>query len=190
MELTTQQVDFLRSLKTLNDSDNIRIKEIIKKQLIKDEMIIYLLNNKELEEQEADPSDYLGVNILPYYLIHPTLHNVQNFICYEVQTREEYRYNNTIKMLQIVFYVLCDEKNGIDKLTGIARHDLLSALITHDFNWTNLFGKQIHLISDVPSVTDNDYSTRTLTFEGEFPNNIVKSNVNTKSTMVINKTGG
>jgi hypothetical protein len=31
MELTTQQVDFLRSLKTLNDSDNIRIKEIIKK---------------------------------------------------------------------------------------------------------------------------------------------------------------
>ena len=84
MELTPQQLDFLRSLKTLNDNDNIRVKEIIKKQLIKDNMIIYLLNNKELEEQEADPSDYLGVNILPYYLIHPTLHNVQNFICYEV----------------------------------------------------------------------------------------------------------
>lgn len=190
MELTPKQLDFLRSLKTLNDSDNIRVKEIIKKQLIDNEMIIYLLNNKELEDQEADPSDYLGVNILPYYLIHPTLHNVQNFICYEVQTREEYRYNNTIKMLQIVFYVLCDEKNGIDKQTGIARHDLLSALIIHDFNWSNLFGKQIHLVSDVPSVTDNDYSTRTLTFEGEFPNNIVKSDYNTKSTMVINKTGG
>ena len=93
-------------------------------------------------------------------------------------------------MLDIIFYVLCDEKNGIDKTTGIARHDLLSALIIHDFNWTNLFGKQIHLISDVPSVTDNDYSTRTLKFQGEFPNNIVKSNVNTKSTMVINRTGG
>ena len=190
MELTPQQIDFLRSLKTLDDSDNIRIKEIIKKTLIKNDMIIYLLNNKELEEQEADPSDYLGVNILPYYLIHETLHNVQNIICYEVQTREEYRYKNTIKMLQVVFYVLCDEKTGIDKTTGIARHDLLSALITHDFNWSNLFGKQIHLVSDVPNVTDNDYSTRTLTFEGEFPNNIVKSNVNTKSTMVINKTGG
>lgn len=190
MELTPQQIDFLRSLKVLDDSDNIRIKEIIKKTLIKNDMIIYLLNNKELEEQEADPSDYLGVNILPYYLIHETLHNVQNIICYEVQTREEKRYNNTIKMLQVVFYVLCDEKTGIDKTTGIARHDLLSALITHDFNWSNLFGKQIHLVSDVPSVTDNDYSTRTLTFEGEFPNNIVKSDVNTKSTMVINRTGG
>lgn len=99
MELTPQQIDFLRSLKVLDDSDNIRIKEIIKKTLIKNDMIIYLLNNKELEEQEADPSDYLGVNILPYYLIHETLHNVQNIICYEVQTREEKRYNNTIKML-------------------------------------------------------------------------------------------
>ena len=89
-----------------------------------------------------------------------------------------------------MFYILCDEKNGVDKLTGIARHDLLAALIIRDFNWSNLFGKQIHLISDIPSVTDNDYATRTLTFEGEFPNNIVKSDVNTKHTMVINKTGG
>ena len=32
MELTPKQLDFLRSLKTLNDSDNIRVKEIIKKQ--------------------------------------------------------------------------------------------------------------------------------------------------------------
>ena len=190
MELKPEQLDFLRSLKKLNDSDNIRIKDIIKKKLIDNEMIIYALNNKELEEQEADPSDYLDTNILPYYLIHPTLHNVQNFICIEVQTREEVRYNNTVKMIEIMFYILCDEKNGIDKNTGIARHDLLAALITHDFNWTNLFGKQIHLVADVPSVTDNDYSTRTLTFEGEFPNNIVKSNVSTKSTMVVNKTGG
>lgn len=190
MELTNEQVNYLRSLKSLTDSDDIRFKEIIKKKLISDEMIIYLLNNKELEDQEADPSDYLGVNILPYYLIHPTQHNCQNYICYEVQTREEYRYNNTIKLGQVVFYVLCDEKNNIEKTTGIARHDLLSALIIENFNWTNLFGKQIHLVSDVPSVTDTDYATRTLTFEGEFPNNLVKSNVSSKSTMVINKTGG
>jgi len=76
MELTPQQLDYLRSLKTLQDSDNIRFKEIIKKRLIDNPMIIYLLNNTELEETEADPSDYLGVNILPMYLIHPTQHNV------------------------------------------------------------------------------------------------------------------
>ena len=50
MELKPEQLDFLRSLKTLTDSDNVRVKEIIKKRLIDDDMIIYALNNKELEE--------------------------------------------------------------------------------------------------------------------------------------------
>lgn len=190
MELTTQQLDYLRSLKTLNDSDNIRFKEIIKKKLIDNPMIIYLLNNKELEDSEADPSDYLNVNILPFYLIHPTQHNCQNYICFEIQMRDEHRYNKTIKIGQIIFYVLCDEKNNVERNTGIARHDLLGSLIIHDFNWTNLFGKQIHVVSDVPGVTDTDYATRTITFEGELPNNIVKSDVETKSTIVINNTGG
>lgn len=189
MELTAQQLDYLRSLKTLQDSDNIRFKEIIKKKLIDNPMIIYLLNNKELEESEADPSDYLGVNILPAYLIHPTQHNCQNYICYEIQTREESRYNQTIKRGQVIFYILCEEKNNIEKNTGIARHDLIAALIINEFNWTNLFGKQIHLVADVPSVTDNDYATRTLTFEGEMPNNIVKSDMD-KCTKVVNKIGG
>lgn len=190
MELTAEQLDYLRSLKTLTDSDNIRFKEIIKKKLIDNPMIIYLLNNTELEDSEADPSDYLGVNILPFYLIHPTQHNCQNYICYEVQTREEHRYNQTIKYGQVIFYVLCDEKNNIEKNTGIARHDLISSLIINEFNWTNLFGKQIHLISDVPGVTDTDYSLRVLTFEGEMPNNLVKSDVTNKSTRVVNKIGG
>ena len=190
VELTSEQLDYLRSLKTLMDSDTIRFKEIIKKRLIDNPMIIYLLNNKELEESDAEPDDYLGVNILPFYLIHETQHNAQNFICYEVQTREEVRFNQTYKIGQVVFYILCDEKNNIEKNTGIARHDLISALIIKEFNWTNLFGKQIRLVSDVPNVTDTDYATRTLTFEGEMPNNIVKSDVSNKHTMVINKTGG
>ena len=72
VKLTSEQLDYLRSLKTLMDSDTIRFKEIIKKRLIDNPMIIYLLNNKELEESDAEPDDYLGVNILPFYLIHET----------------------------------------------------------------------------------------------------------------------
>jgi len=72
MDLTQEQIAELRQYKTNLDDDNIRFKEIIKRSLIEDPLIIYLLNNKELEEDEADPSDYLGVNILPMYMIHPT----------------------------------------------------------------------------------------------------------------------
>jgi len=76
MELTPKQIQILRDLKTNVDSDDIHYKEIIKQTLIENDLIIYLLNNKELEDMGADPSDYLGINILPYYLIHPTQHNV------------------------------------------------------------------------------------------------------------------
>jgi hypothetical protein len=98
MEITSEQLQFLRDLKKIPDSDDIRYKEIIKKSLIENPLIIYLLNNKELEESEADPSDYLGINILPYYLIHPTQHNVQNFICYEITMDELQRYNSNMKL--------------------------------------------------------------------------------------------
>lgn len=175
MEITNEQIQELRALKTVVDSDDIRYKEIIKKTLIENPLIIYLLNNKELEDSEADPSDYLGVNILPYYLIHPTQFNVQNFICYETEVKEVNKYNQNMKTQRIIFYVLCEEKTNIEKATGIARHDLISALIINMFNWTNLFGAQIHLVSDLPSVTDNDYATRTLIFEQSTDNNLAKT---------------
>ena len=188
MELTQEQIQELRQYKTVMDDDNVRFKEIIKRNLIEDPLIIYLLNNKELEEEDADPSDYLGINILPAYMIHPTQHNVQNFICYEVQFKETPRYNDTLMYVDVIFYVLCEEKNNIEKLTGIARHDLIGARIKHIFNWTNKFGSQCHVVSDVPSVTDNDYATRTVTFELTMPKDIVKTKDGV--SRVINRLGG
>ena len=175
MELTQAQLQELRDLKNLPDSDNVRYKEIIKKTLIENDLIIYLLNNKELEESDADPSDYLGVNILNAYIVHPTQHNVQNFICYETSFKELQRYNSNIKLQQIIFYILCEEKNNVERLTGIARHDLIAAQITNMFNWSNLFGAQIHLVSDVPTIIDSDYACRTLIFEQETDNNLAKT---------------
>ena len=175
MELTNEQLQALRNLKTSVDSDDIRYKEIIKKALIENDLIIYLLNNKELEDSEAGPSDYLGVNILPQYLIHPTQHNVQNFICYETEVRELERWNPTMKLQHIIFYVLCEEKNNIEKATGIARHDLIAAVLLDIFNWSNLFGGKIHCISNIPSVVDNDYACRTLVFEIAVDNNLAKT---------------
>lgn len=55
----------LLQYKKVVDSDDVRFKQIIKEKLVNDERIIYVLNNKDLE----DASDYFGVNILDYYLI-------------------------------------------------------------------------------------------------------------------------
>ena len=188
MELTQEQLQELRQYKTVMDDDNIRFKEIIKQNLINDPLIIYLLNNKELESEDADPSDYLDVNILPFFIIHPTQHNVANYICYEIKFEQTPRYNDALMYVNIIFYVLCEEKNVIEKKTGIARHDLIAARIKHIFNWTNKFGTQCYITSDVPSVTDNDYATRTITFVMTMGKDIVKTQ--NGSSRIVNKLGG
>lgn len=80
-----------------------------------------------------------------------------------------------MKLQRVIFYVLCEEKNIIEKKTGIARHDLIAALLMNEFNWTNVFGGQIHCVSNIPSVVDNDYACRTLVFEQTTDNNLAKT---------------
>lgn len=175
MALTKNELEYLRSYrdKTKVDCDDIKVKEQIKSKLLNNKYIVHVLNNTELDED--CPDEYFGINILPYYMITPTQIDVQNFICYEVQYDEINRYNNRVKNLQIIFYILCDQKNIIDKDTYLARHDLLAALIMDEFNWKNYFGSKIHCIEDKPSVVDTDYACRTLVFEQTTDNNLTKT---------------
>ena len=169
------------------DDDDIRFKEIVKQKLLNNEKIIYVLNNKELQDEEAEADEYFGTNILPYYMVAPIQSNVQNFICYEVSFDEEARFNNKIKYGQLIFYILCEQKNNVEESTGIARHDLLGALLLEEFNWSNCFGNQIHCVSNKPTVIDNAYNSRVLIFEGQFPNALAKTTNN--QTRVINNYG-
>ena len=84
MDWTDADTEYLRTFceGSKLDSDDIRFKQIIKKELMTDKYIIHVLNNQELEEAEAEPDEYFGVNILPYYLIKPTQTESKNFLCY------------------------------------------------------------------------------------------------------------
>lgn len=175
MEWTDQDKAHLLSFKDTVDSDDVKIKEKIKQLLLDNKYIIHVLNNKELEAVDAEPDEYFDVNILPYYMITPTQHNVQNFVCFEVTSKNINRYNSVVKELDIIFYILCEQKNLKDADTGIARHDLLAALIQDQFNYTNYFGSKIQLISDVASVVDVNYACRTLTFRQNTDSNLVKT---------------
>lgn len=175
MDLSIDSIKELRELKQNLDSDDIRIKEIIKKKLLENDKIIYVLNNKELQETDAEADEYYGINILPYYMIRPTQSNVQNYICYEVGYDEVNDYNKVVKYQEITFYILCEQKNIIDESTYIARHDLLAALIINQFNWTNFFGQRIHCVSNKPSIVDTDYACRTLVFEQITDNGLTKT---------------
>lgn len=154
------------------ENDNIFYKEKIKNKLIGDSRIIHFLNNTDLDEE--NPADYFNVNIRPYYLIPDTQTDVMNYICYESNFTEIDNYNTIMKQGQIIFYIFCDNKTIIDRETGVARHDLLAALIVDDFAWSNDFGVQLKLVSDRPYSMDNRYIMRTLIFEHNTPNSITR----------------
>lgn len=194
-EWTIEDSKRLASYKYIVDCDDIRIKEIIKQRLIANDDIIHVLDNKELQKQEAENDEYFGVNLLPYYMIQPTQTESQNFICFTVgyENQEQTfrrsvatKPNELVRHLHIVFVILCEQKNIKDRDTGIARHDLLAALIQNEFNYTNIFGRKIMLISDEESVVDNKYACRTLVFTQITDNNVTKTPYG-EGTRIANK---
>lgn len=170
-----QDIQEIVEYKKHHEHDNIYYKEIIKTKLINNSKIIHSLNNKNLDPD--CPADYMGENILPFYLFVNTQTEAKNYICFETSFNEVARYNNAMKLGRVIFYILCDNKDIYDKHSGIARHDLLAALITEEFNWSNMFGAQIHLVSDQAMVIDSNYAGRTLIFEQISPNSISKNSM-------------
>ena len=185
-EWTIEDTMRLATYKYVTDCDNVRIKETIKRKLLNNDDIIHVLDNKKLQSAEAENDEYFGVNILPYYMITPTQTESKNFICFTVGYRDVSKYNDLVKLLHITFVILCEQKNIKDRDTGIARHDLLAALIQNEFNYTNFFGRKLQLIQDEESVVDTNYACRTLTFVQITDNNVTKTH-NDKITRIANK---
>lgn len=178
MGLSKAEIQNLRAFRDSLDNDNIKLKQQIKKKLLSDKYIIHVLNNKELERTDAEPDDYFGVNILPFYILPDTQTKVDNFICFETSNEVKYsmNYNASVrKTQQITFTILCNDKNDIDKETSLPRHDLLAALIQNMFNYEMFLGGRWILVSDRASVTDTHYLMRTLLFQQETDNNLVKT---------------
>ena len=142
------------------------------------------------EKQEYEPlgewDRYFGSNsnIRPFLFIPDTQTEVKHYLCYQVAFDETPRYNSIEKYAQITFTIFVHGNDRIDKYTGIARHDLIAAIIKERFNWSNIFGTQCKVISDRESVVDDTYVARTLVFQCNVLNGIVQTQNN--QTSVIN----
>lgn len=160
----TKEINLLRQFRKDPDKDDVLYKEKVKQKLLDNNELIYLLNNKELEDSEAENDEYFGINILPCYIISPTQSSAKNYVCYETSVENISRDNSIIKYQELIFYILCHVSDNIVKEIGSARHDLIASVLIDAFQGSNLFGNQMKLISNKPSITDNDYVSRTLIF--------------------------
>lgn len=196
----------LRAYKTTPDDENIQYKKRIEKALMLNPCLLYALNEKSLEselfdddgninwEWNEDTKEYepLGEwdryfggtsNIRPYLFIPDTQTEVKHYICYQVSFDEMPRYQDTLKYTNVTFTIFVHGNDRNDKLTGIPRHDLIASIIRERFNWSNIFGMQIHLVSSKESTTDNNYLVRTLVFQVVDTNGIHKTTDKKSSIM-------
>lgn len=63
----------------------------------------------------------------------------------------------------------------MDEETDIPRHDLIASIIRERFNWSSIFGRQVHIISTKESLTDTHFLTRTLIFQLVDTNGLVNT---------------
>ena len=125
--LSSQDKQYLLNLKKKSNEDDVRYKEIIKNILLEDDVLIYLLNNKQLEGEEAENDDYYGINILPYYTIPDDQTKTENFICFETsfnEVKKKYDKLVQIKAKEVFSCILVGNKCDLgDELRKVSQKD-------------------------------------------------------------------
>lgn len=159
------------------DDDVSRMKRLIREKLTSDPDIIEVLNNQKLDP--TCPDDYLNKNIFAYIRIPQIQDIANNFICFSVDDMEDHRDNSVMKIQYVQFVVFC-HSDDIKTPYGIERHDLLGYLIRDIFGWSTMFGLTAKLVYNRESVTDTNYSCRTLKFELTKPNSLNKAVIRNK----------
>ncbi len=182
-----EMLNKLRNYSVAPDDDNILFKEKIKNELLHCPELLYSLNNNELENELFTEDGELNVdgewdryfgnnsNIRPYLFFPEIQTDVKHYLCYQIMFDSSPRENKILKYAHVIFTCFVDNKDGIDKYTGLPRHDLIMSIIREYFNWSNFFTSQCKIISDKEGSTDNNYITRTLILEGTVPNSLTKT---------------
>lgn len=159
--------------------DTDRYKYQIMKMLTSNQDILWTLHNEELEIDEngeqkefLNGDDYRDVSIFNFLKIPGIQSTVKNFICFEVDDKEQPRYADHFIIKNIIFRTVSHEQDYKTDW-GIARQDLLAAIIKSEFDWTNVFGMHLEKVYDKGRVAENGYYYREFIYETTVPNNLV-----------------
>ena len=150
--------------------DIARYKYKIMQMLSEDTDLISTLHNEELDSSKGD--DYRYVNIFDFLKIPGTQSTVKNFVCFEVNDVEQPRYTEGLMKKYIVFRTVSHE-DDVQTDYGMARQDLMAAIIKNKFDWSQVFGMHIEKIQDYGKITENGYYYREFVYETITPNNLV-----------------
>ena len=165
--------------KSLDYDDTERYKYLIMKMLTDNQDILWTLNNKSLGTPDINGNlngdSYRDVNIFSYLKIPEVQGEVKNFICFEVDDINVP--HDSLLRKNITFRTVSHEDDCTTDW-GIARQDLLAAIIKNEFDWTNIFGMHLEKIYDKGRIDGNGFYYREFIYETSVPNNLVNRNKN------------
>lgn len=148
----------------------------IMKILTEDQDILWTLHNKNLENPDKNNllngDAYRDVNIFSFLHIPDVQSEVKNFVCFEVDDIGTIRSSEILIKKNITFRTISHE-DDFKTDWGIARQDLLAAIIKSKFDWTNIFGMHLVKIYDKGRTAENGYYYREIIYETTVPNNLV-----------------
>ena len=146
-----------------NIEDDISLtKRIIETVLCGDADLVEIIDNPTIDP--SVPEDLLYKSIYPFVRIPGAQDMSQSYICYSVDDMSAHERNDRMKQQYIQFVVFVHQ-DLVQTKYGVARHDLLGAIIRDLFNRSHLFGHELKLTNDKEYAVDNDYITRTLKFQ-------------------------
>lgn len=194
--------------RTNGGRDDIQMyKNTIMNALIENQDLLWTLHNKDLQKlicyKTDDKGDYIlnengerkeflngdaykNVQIFNFLKIPDIQSTVKNFVCFDVNDDGLGRYNESIIKRNIVFRTVSHEKD-VDTDWGIARHDLLAAIIKNAFDWSNICGMHIEKIQDKGRIAENGYYYREFIYEASVPNNLINKYKNSGVNLYGNK---
>lgn len=147
------------------DSEVIEYKRKITNQIISIPEIYQFIDNTEITK----PTQMINKNIFSYMKIPNATTVVKNYICFNYNSKMSTK-NSVLKNCTVNIAVVCHE-DDISTSYG-NRHDVLGGIIQNSFNWSNILGFDLELVSDTESILENRYHCRTLQFVNLSTNNL------------------
>lgn len=149
----------------LLDSEVIDYKRKITSKLVSIPEVYQFINNTEITKA----AQMVNTNIFSYMKIPNSTTTVKNYICFDYNSKQSNK-NSVFKTCTVNMGIICHE-DTINTNYG-NRHDVLGGIIMNSFNWTNILGFDLELISDTEAILEDKYHVRTLQFVNLTTNNL------------------
>lgn len=154
-------------LELIKADDVYRFKYHIANKLTHNNDLLRALHHQDLSfEKPLNGDAFIDTCIFDYLKLPENKSEVRNYICYEVDVMNGGTRNYYV---HVTFRIVCHDED-IKTDWNINRMDLISLIIRNDFNWEDVFGEKMVLLSDRANMTQQRYYYRDIVFQVQLPN--------------------